>query len=138
MTSVIAFEVDGRWTEYAGGYSDMEAQRRGAPMAEKAAEKHQGPAAIQPPNPTLPKSNAKSRLSFKQIHALKTLPGDMARLQGEIESHRETLADTGLYARNRHAFDAAATALHAAERNLAAREEEWLALEIIREEIEGG
>ena len=138
VTSVIAFEGQARWTEYAGGYSDMEAQRRGAPMAEIAAEKHQGPAAIQPPNQTSPKSNAKSRLSFKQTQALKTLPEDMARLQGEIESHRETLADTGLYTRHREAFDAAAAALHAAERNLAAREEEWLALEIKREEIEGG
>ena len=62
----------------------------------------------------------------------------MARLQGEIEAHQGTLADTDLYARDRQAFDAAAAALAIATRNLAAMEEDWLALEIKREAIEGG
>src|SRR3954471_22814644 len=36
-TSVIASEHNGRWTEYAGGYSDMLAQRAGAPRKPQAA-----------------------------------------------------------------------------------------------------
>ena len=45
VTSVIAFEGEGRWIEYAGGYSDMVAQRKAGlaalpqekPVAAKAA-----------------------------------------------------------------------------------------------------
>jgi ATP-binding cassette subfamily F protein uup len=39
VTSVIAFEEAGRWQEYAGGYSDMVAQR-GHGVRARAAEKH--------------------------------------------------------------------------------------------------
>ena len=35
VTSVIASEGDGRWLEYAGGYTDMLAQRKGAPRGER-------------------------------------------------------------------------------------------------------
>jgi ATP-binding cassette subfamily F protein uup len=131
VTSVIAFEGQGHWCEYAGGYSDIAAQQSGAGSEVKSKSKAVGksPAA---------KAPGKAKLSFKETHALKTIPDEMARLQGEIEGHQNTLADTDLYARDRQTFDAAATALAAAAGDLAGFEEEWLALEIKREEIEGG
>ena len=50
VTSVIASEGDGRWIEYAGGYSDMVAQRghgvgalkREKPAAKSAASRRRG------------------------------------------------------------------------------------------------
>ena len=62
----------------------------------------------------------------------------MAKLESQIESHHKTLADPNLYARDPQAFNTAADALKAAETALAAMEEEWLALEIAKEEFEGG
>ena len=44
VTSVIAAEGNGRWVEYAGGYTDMLAQRA-ASRAPLAADKHSGPKA---------------------------------------------------------------------------------------------
>ena len=38
VTSVIAAEGDGRWIEYAGGYSDMLAQRRGQDLSRAPAK----------------------------------------------------------------------------------------------------
>ena len=37
VTSVIAWKGDGRWVEYAGGYSDIQAQRRQNAAKEKKA-----------------------------------------------------------------------------------------------------
>ncbi|MBC8338831.1 MAG: ATP-binding cassette domain-containing protein [Alphaproteobacteria bacterium] len=138
VTSVIAWEGDGRWMEYAGGYSDIQAQRRLNAVDEEKAKDQT--AKKPPPDSTPPSSSAKrkGKLSFNQAHALKTLPGKMAKLESQIESHRKTLADPNLYANDAEAFNTAATALKAAETSLAAMEEEWLALELEREEIEGG
>ena len=144
VTSVIAWEGDGCWVEYAGGYSDIQAQRRQTAVEE---EKTKNKTAKKPPSPqnssaVSPSASSsqgrKGKLSFNQTHALKTLPGKMATLEGQIESHRQTLADPNLYARDPEAFDKTAAALKAAEARLAALEEEWLALEIEREAVEGG
>jgi ATP-binding cassette subfamily F protein uup len=135
-TSVIVSEGDGRWQEYAGGYTDMLAQRgRGveakpAAVAERAAAK---PAAVPAPAPT-----AKRKLSFRQQHALQTLPGQMEALQAEIAQLRTALAAPGLYARDRARFERFTAALTEKEAALAVAEEEWLELEMLREEIESG
>src|SRR4051794_8445778 len=77
VTSVIAPEGNGRWVEYAGGYSDMLAQR-GADLSRErpaaAVEKHAPARAAQAPAP-------KRKLSFKEKHALETLPKTIAELQ---------------------------------------------------------
>jgi ABC transport system ATP-binding/permease protein len=47
------------------------------------------------------------------------------------------LGDTGLYAREPGKFADVTKALDAAQAALAAAEEQWLALEMLREELEG-
>ncbi len=137
VTSVIAAEGDGRWLEYAGGYTDMLAQREGrAPAAPaKVPGKGQTGAAAAKPAKA---SAAARRLSFKEQHALKTLPDRIAALQAEIAVLSGRLADPDLYAREPARFADTAATLGARQEALAAAEEEWLNLEILREEIEGG
>jgi ATP-binding cassette subfamily F protein uup len=77
------------------------------------------------------------KLTFKDQHALKTLPGEIDALHAKIETLRHTLADASLYARDRAAFDRASAALPAAEAALAAAEEKWLELEMMREAAGG-
>jgi ATP-binding cassette subfamily F protein uup len=131
-TSTLAFEGDGRWAEYAGGYRDMLAQRRAAlPERER-------PAAAEKAKPT-PKSASperKRRLSGRESHALKTLPARIEALQARLETLSAQLADPNLFARDAEAFQKHAAALEKAQEELATAEEEWLALEILREEIE--
>jgi ATP-binding cassette subfamily F protein uup len=50
---------------------------------------------------------------------------------------QDKLHDPGQFARDRKAFDDASLALTEAQGELAAAEEKWLTLEILREEIEG-
>jgi ATP-binding cassette subfamily F protein uup len=136
VTSVIAHDGDGRWVDYAGGYSDMIAQRgRGeAPPAAMRTGRGRGPSA---PGAAAPSSARKRKLSFKEKHALETLPERISALQAEAAALQARLADPMLYAEDPARFAVTATALETARAALDAAEEEWLALEMLREELEG-
>jgi ABC transport system ATP-binding/permease protein len=136
VTSVIAHDGDGRWIDYAGGYSDMIAQRgRGEALpAAMRTGRGRGPAA---PGAAAPSPVRKRKLSFKEKHALETLPARISALQAEAAALQARLADPMLYAEDPAKFAATATALETARAALDAAEEEWLALEMLREELEG-
>jgi ATP-binding cassette subfamily F protein uup len=138
VTSVIVPEGNGKWQEYAGGYSDMLAQR-GADLEEKsikqsAAAASAGKLAAKPSA----SSSAKRKLTFNDKHALDTLPAAMAKLRVEIAKQQKLLDDPALYTKDRKAFDAASVALTTAQTALDAAEEKWLELEMLREDIESG
>jgi ATP-binding cassette subfamily F protein uup len=135
VTSVVVAEGDGTWIEYAGGYSDMVAQRGhgvDAPQAKPAPKS----VAKQAPAKLASAPVPRKRLSPTEQHALKTLPKRIAALQDEIGRLERTLANPDLYAKDREAFAAAGDALTKAQADLAAAEEEWLRLELLREELE--
>ncbi len=134
--STIAYEGRGRWIEYAGGYSDMLMQRgRDLETTSNAASKAPTTKASGPAKAS--STAAKGKLSFKDKHALEALPKKITQLQAEILRLKKVLADGGLYARDPKAFAAAADALTAADMARASAEDEWLALELKREEVEG-
>ncbi|MDJ0449379.1 ATP-binding cassette domain-containing protein [Methylocystis sp. JR02] len=135
-TSVLMSDGAGRWVEYAGGYSDMVAQRgkgveaRGAAMRETPKEKgpKEKPAERQP---------ARVKLSFKEQHALTTLPAKMEELKVKRTKLQALLDDPELYSKDPGRFAKASKMFAAVENELSAAEEQWLELEIKREEIEG-
>jgi ATP-binding cassette subfamily F protein uup len=133
-TDVIAWEGEGRWQDYAGGYSDMVAQRGHGVRAREDAARKPAPAAI----PAKPAATAPARkkLSFKDQHELDTLPARMRKLEAEAAKLKEILADPGLYSRDRARFDKATELLARSETQLAEAEERWLELEMLREEAE--
>ncbi len=134
--STIAYEGRGRWIEYAGGYSDMLMQRgRDLETTSNAASKAPTTKASGPAKAS--STAAKGKLSFKDKHALEALPKKITQLQAEIVRLKKVLSDGGLYARDPKAFAAAADALTAADMARASAEDEWLALELKREEVEG-
>ncbi len=135
--SIIAPEGGGRWIEYAGGYTDMMAQRGGRAFAAEApvkAAKPSGEAANKRAD-SGDEPKAKKRLSFKEKHALETLPARMASLEKEITSLQAKLSESTLYAKDREAFEQASAALIKAQDELAEAEHRWLELELLREEI---
>jgi ABC transport system ATP-binding/permease protein len=140
VNAVVAPEGDGRWVEYAGGYSDMLAQR-GGDLAPKpaAVPKAEATAPALPPRAREPQTKAaRRRLSFHEKHALERLPRRIAELREAIGDLQRRLDDPTLYARDREAFEQTSAALVDAQRELEAAEERWLELEILREEAEGG
>jgi ATP-binding cassette subfamily F protein uup len=78
----------------------------------------------------------KRRLNFNEKHALETLPKTIAKLQAEIAKQQRRLDDPNLYAKDRKTFDEASNAMANAQQELAAAEDRWLELEVLREEIE--
>jgi ABC transport system ATP-binding/permease protein len=132
VSAVIVAEGGGRWNVYAGGYSDMVAQRGEGVTArivtkETKAPREKAEATVGAP---------KTRLTFKDKHALETLPARIAALEAEIAKLSKTIADPNLYASDRAAFDNASAALAAAQADLAKSEDDWLRLEELREQVE--
>ncbi|MBP2443226.1 ABC-F family ATP-binding cassette domain-containing protein [Rhizobium leguminosarum] len=139
VTSTIAPTVpdapDGRWIEYAGGYSDMLAQRKGAIEERKRAEK----AAERPKTQEAASSAGSSRgkLSFKQKFALENLPKEMTKAEAEIAKREQVMTDPNLFTRDPAAFNRLASEMEKLRASLMKMEEEWLELEMLREELEG-
>jgi ATP-binding cassette subfamily F protein uup len=134
-TSIIIAEGDGNWTEYAGGYSDMVIQRGEGVQARAAAKLHRpGKTAMAPIAAPV---TAKRKMSFKEKHALETLPKQIEKLEAEIGQINADLADGNLYSKNPDEFARKSKSLMAAEAKRAAAEEQWLELELLREELEG-
>ena len=127
VTSTIAAEGDGSWMEYAGGYTDMLHQR--------------GPAVPLPPPRAVAKLGSTrgakpARMSFKDKHALESLPPQMEALQARIGALEAELANPNLYRKDPARFAAATAELAGKQAKLAAAEERWLTLEAMREALE--
>ena len=132
VTSVIAPDGGGKWIEYAGGYSDMLAQR-GADLKREAVKT---PVVEKETKAAAPVPAPKRRLNFNEKHALETLPKTIAKLQDDIAKQQRLLDDPDLYRKDRKKFDEASNAIAKAQEELAAAEDRWLELEVLREEIE--
>ncbi|MEH0074807.1 ATP-binding cassette domain-containing protein [Pannonibacter sp. Pt2] len=135
-TSVIVSEGNGKWQEYAGGYSDMVAQRGDgvtARKAEKAAKAEKAPA----PATTEARSSSKVKLSFTQLHLLKTLPETVENLTKKLEKLQAEMADPNLYAKSPDRFAKLSAEITRLTGERDAAEEQWLELEMLREEAEG-
>ncbi|ACB94322.1 ABC-F family ATP-binding cassette domain-containing protein [Beijerinckia indica] len=141
-TSVLMSEGRGRWIEYAGGYSDMLAQRGFGVEQRQNAAKPNGKGAAKADAAPLSSEKSgekptKRRLSFKEKHALETLPARIDELRALKDKLQKILDDQDLYHREPTKFTQASEAFAKADAALNAAEEEWLELEILREEIGG-
>jgi ATP-binding cassette subfamily F protein uup len=129
-TSTIGLDGTGRAVETPGGWQDFMSQNPGF---------FGPPPKIEPPKaaprPAAPPKVA-SKLSYKDQRRLVELEGLVADLPGKIATLEAALADPGLYGRDREGFDRYSRALETARAQLAAAEDEWLALEARREALE--
>jgi ABC transport system ATP-binding/permease protein len=135
VNGVIAPEGNGRWLEYAGGYSDMLAQRGSDLIREpRSAEPPKINKEVKPPARTEAQP-ARRRMTFKDKHALETLPSTIAALRAEADRLQSKLDDPQYYARDRTDFEQTSVALGDLQRRIEAAELQWLELEILREEL---
>jgi len=94
VTQTVAYEGDGRWREYIGGYTDWVAQRATVQAAASAAAKVTVAPAVKGDKPVA--AAAKSKLSFKEQKELDGLPDLIARLEAEQTTLTDRLsAGTG-------------------------------------------
>ncbi|TIW91773.1 MAG: ABC transporter ATP-binding protein, partial [Mesorhizobium sp.] len=125
--------------EYAGGYSDILAQRGGTRLDDRKARpkaETSEMAAAGRTEAAAPKGPAK-KLSFKQKFALESLPKKIEAVNASISRLENNIADPAYYERDPASFQQTIAALDKERATLAALEEEWLELEMLREEMEG-
>jgi ATP-binding cassette subfamily F protein uup len=132
-TGVVLAEGDGRFTEYAGGYSDMLAQREGRPA--KAAESRK--AGTKAPAEKRVRASA-PKMNFADAHDLKILPEKIAAAELKMAELEQRLSDSSLYARDPGLFAKLSAELAEIRGQKDADEERWLVLEMEREALEQG
>jgi ATP-binding cassette subfamily F protein uup len=136
-TSVIALAPTGQgaWIEYAGGYSDMVSQRGATPAARASISKERDAPSASSVEPAAKPSA--SKMSFKDKHALETLPQEIEKLEGDIAKVNKALAEAGLFEKNPKRFNQLVKLLEKTQAELDGVEERWMELEMMREELEG-
>jgi len=132
VNSVIAYEGDaqntGNWQEYAGGYSDMIAQRGyGVKSTEKDRKKTSSGGS------KASKNTDKPKLSYKHKFALETLPKTIAALEAELAALNVKLEDPEYYIKDPDGFTQTIEDLDKVQTKLEKCEEEWMELELLRE-----
>lgn len=129
-TSILLAEGDGRFTEYAGGYADMMAQRTGkSALPEKNRDKSA-------PKSERPARASVAKMNFADAHALKTLPEKIAAAEIRMAELEKSLSDPQLYARDPARFGTISDELSKLRAQKDADEERWLTLELAREALE--
>ncbi|HZR70603.1 MAG TPA: ATP-binding cassette domain-containing protein [Burkholderiales bacterium] len=126
VTQTIAYEGDGRWKEYAGGYGDWQ-RARPAPEGKPKAQPRQTSSSSPPPAPAPEPKRAK--LGYREARELEALPARIETLEREQSALAARLADPATY-RDAAADVAALNRRHAEiEAELARLLERWEALE---------
>jgi ATP-binding cassette subfamily F protein uup len=102
VTQTIAFEGEGRWKEYAGGYSDWQRAKAGGGAAGASGstsgrkEAAGAPAETRPGARTRPAAG-KAKLSYKEGRELAEIPARVRALEQEQREITDTLGDAALY-----------------------------------------
>ncbi|WP_375635657.1 MULTISPECIES: ABC-F family ATP-binding cassette domain-containing protein [unclassified Bartonella] len=150
VTHMLAPQGDGHWVLYAGGYSDMMAQNQHALSLQRKktelsqlkapSKSHVGELSKQDSSTDhsliVREKKTRGKLSYKQVYALERLPEEIAVLQNEIKKIEQELSDPALYRSDKERFERLSTALEKKKNTCTQKEEEWLELEILREEME--
>ncbi len=137
VTSVLASDGDGAWMEYAGGYSDMAAQRSNAAPNKQTSKRGGRALTASTASAAGTASAGKRKMTFKEKHALETLPKEIESLGVELARLEKIMTDPALYTRDRALFDATSVKIGAARAKQAEKEDRWLELEVLRGELEG-
>jgi ATP-binding cassette subfamily F protein uup len=121
VTNILAFEGEGKITNHAGGYSDyLQRRKRDTETATKSKT-------FKKPKPTdKPDNNRENRLSFKDKHALDTLPNEITAIETRMSQLEAILADPGLFIRNPVKFNEAAETLGQLRDEKDEKELRWL------------
>lgn len=148
VSKVIVPEGKGRWQVYAGGYSDMLAQRAEA-LGDKTALRGSdkgaavkagagsGAASGGGEAPSAGVGAAPKKLTLQQKAQLESIPAALEKLENVVLKLNTKLADPDLYSRERKAFDEANALLAKAQAEIARLEETWLVLAEIAEAERG-
>lgn len=132
VSSVIYMKGDGSLYENAGSYSELLEKISTVPQPAAAAAKVK-----ESVKPAVAKtSSGTKKLSYNQKRLLEVLPGETEALGREIRQIEEALSDASLYTENPQQFEALSSALAEKKQTLEDKENQWLELQLLKEELE--
>jgi len=140
VTSVLAFEGEGRVREYVGGYTDWVRQggklppapwegaaRQGVePTAEAASKESEARAQSEAAPSPAPK---RVKLSYKLQRELDGLPAEIERLEADVAAFEEQVGSPSFYQQEAETVAATLQSLHDTQAALDAAMERWMELE---------
>lgn len=131
VTSSLVLEGDGKITEYPGGYQDYLRQKKAAMQgaSEELSTSKKSAKTVEPPK------QREVKLSYKHQRALENLPKEMDKLTQTITKYQAKLGEADFYSKDPEGFHKINQAMEQAQVELTAKEEEWLELEMMREEL---
>lgn len=147
VTSVFAFEGNGRVKEYVGGYTDWVRQGGKFPTELAGGDAGQGgkqgkkdktsePAAEKKTEATKTaeqKAAPKKKLSYKLQRELDLLPAEIERLETELEELHEMTSDNNFYQQDQAKVAEMLDKLQQTEQELEAAMDRWVELEAMQE-----
>lgn len=131
-TSIIYMPGDGSITEYPGSYSELEQKLAEKSRPAKTPEKKEKPKERK--DVSAPKKTTK--LSYNQQRLLEVLPQKVSELEENIRQIEEKLGCGDLYNADREAFDRLTEELSTKKQELENAENQWLEIQMIKEELE--
>jgi len=127
VTSTIAFEGDGRWQEYVGGYQDWLRQRPDPDVVGAG----QGPPDHQAPSTPLSPPAARRKLSYKEQREYAALPAKIAALEAEQKTLEARTAAPEFYKEGAEPIRGVLERIEVITNDLHVAYERWLELEAL-------
>ena len=131
VTQTLVAEDEGRWREYAGGYTDWLRQRPATPAEtmREAKDKAAAQKLVAPATPAAPAPKARVKLSFKETRDLELLPREIAALEAEQAALETKRGAPDYYQSGAEAIRADQRRLEEIEAGLLAKLARWDLLE---------
>lgn len=136
VTGLLAFEDNGRIIAHAGGYSDY-LKRRLEQVDKKQQIKTEKKGAQKKTNQKKIEDRPKDRLSYKQNYLLDKLPNEISSLTEQIKTAEQYLSDMSLFEQDQDRYQKLAEQTKHDKQTLQEKEDAWLELEMLREELNG-
>ncbi|AEF54653.1 ATP-binding cassette domain-containing protein [Marinomonas posidonica] len=132
VTSVIAFEGEGRVREYVGGYQDWIRQGGKFPTestSQTTETKPKADTSTSDVNKPAPASKVKSKLSYKLQREFDGMPDAIANLEAEIETFQQITGAADFYSGDAQKVQDTLAKMAEKEQELETTMERWLELE---------
>ena len=139
VTGLLAFEDNGRIIAHAGGYTDyLDRRRRQLDKQQQTQADKKDGQKKKGQEKTAQKKTAdrpKDRLSYKQTYLLEKLPNEMATLTEQITTAEQHLSDMTFFEQDPDSYQKLAEQTRQNKMILQEKEETWLELAMLREEL---
>ena len=134
VTSVIYMKGDGTLYEHAGSYSELleKIKSETQPLKKIEAKK----SVVEDKHPEV-KNPGNKKLSYNQKRLLEVLPVEIEQIEKRIAEIEALLSDADLYARDPDAFNNLSTELLEKQKAKEDKENKWLEIQMLKEELEG-